>query len=56
MSPRFTQKCTGSDPETEGGFSISGLPTLSFFTLVPGQNFYEINTGEEIDRLTLLAE
>jgi hypothetical protein len=56
VSPTFTQKCEGSDPETNGGIPFSGLPTMAFFTIVPGQNMYVQNTGDEIDRLTLLSE
>jgi hypothetical protein len=54
VAPKFTQHCEGGDPETEGGFSISGLPMNGYFTLVPGQTVYEVDIGDEYDKLTLL--
>ncbi|HEY4965011.1 MAG TPA: hypothetical protein VII28_01370, partial [Puia sp.] len=54
VSPKFTQACVGSDPETGGGFPFEGLPTLANFTLVSGQTVYTVDNGEEFDRLTLI--
>jgi hypothetical protein len=56
ISPKFTQACEGSDPETEGGFPFEGLPALANFTLVSGQTIYLVDNGEELDRLTLIQQ
>lgn len=54
VSPKYTQACDGADPVTSGGFPFSGLPALAFFTLKPGQEKYVVDTGDELDRLTLI--
>lgn len=52
-SPAFNKVCDGvhgMDP----AYPITGLPTIAYFTLIPGQSVYEQDTGDEFDRLTLL--
>ncbi len=53
LSPKFRQECTGSDPVTEGGIAISGLPAILSFTLTPDVGIYFLNDGQEFARLTL---
>jgi hypothetical protein len=53
VSPKFRQKCSGSDPITEGGIAISGLPSVLSFTLTPDGGIYFLNDGQELARLTL---
>jgi hypothetical protein len=54
VSPTYKQQCEGADPVTNGGIPFSGLPTVAFFTLVPGQTVYVQDTGGEFDKLSLI--
>lgn len=54
VSPGFTKVCLGGIPETDPPVPVSGIPGFSYFTLSPGQKIYEVDTGGEYDRLSLL--
>lgn len=54
VSPAFSKFCIGSAIETDPAIPISGLPAISYFTLVTGQKVYEQDEGDEFQRLTLI--
>jgi hypothetical protein len=54
ISPGFIKICSGGTPETDPAIPITGIPGFSYFTLQPGQNLYETDSGDEFDRLTLI--